>query len=98
MLLRLNCRINQFHVTGLFLYPSKHKTSGCLRFSGGLERSHQMCSIKKGALRNFIKLIGKHLCHSLFFNKVAGLGIFEVTWISDSTSPPPSQKTFSLIS
>ena len=28
---------------------------------------------KKGILRNFAKLTGKHLCHSLFFNKVAGL-------------------------
>ena len=28
---------------------------------------------KKGVLRNFAKLTGKHLCQSLFFNKVAGL-------------------------
>ena len=28
---------------------------------------------KKGALRNFAKFTGKHLCQSLFFNKVAGL-------------------------
>ena len=28
---------------------------------------------KKGALRNSAKFTGKHLCHSLFFNKVAGL-------------------------
>ena len=28
---------------------------------------------KKGILRNFAKLTGKHLCQSLFFNKVAGL-------------------------
>ena len=28
---------------------------------------------KKGALRNFAKLTGQHLCQSLFFNKVAGL-------------------------
>ena len=26
---------------------------------------------KKGVLRNFAKFIGKHLCQSLFFNKVA---------------------------
>ena len=26
---------------------------------------------KKGVLRNFTKLTGKHLCQSLFFNKVA---------------------------
>ena len=34
--------------------------------------SHQMCSMKKGVLKNFAKFIGKHLCQSLFFNKVAG--------------------------
>ena len=35
--------------------------------------SHQRCSMKKGVLRNFTKFTGKHLCQSLFFNKVAGL-------------------------
>ena len=34
--------------------------------------SHYRCSIKKGILRNFAKFTGKHLCQSLFFNKVAG--------------------------
>ena len=28
---------------------------------------------KKGALKNLAKFTGKHLCQSLFFNKVAGL-------------------------
>ena len=28
---------------------------------------------KKGVLRNFTKFTVKHLCQSLFFNKVAGL-------------------------
>ena len=27
----------------------------------------------KGVIRNFTKFTGKHLCQSLFFNKVAGL-------------------------
>ena len=31
------------------------------------------CSMKKGVLKNFPKFTGKHLCQSLFFNKVAGL-------------------------
>ena len=35
--------------------------------------SHKRCSRKKGVLRNFPKFTGKHLCQSLFFNKVAGL-------------------------
>ena len=39
----------------------------------------QRCSVKKvflekkGVLRNFAKFPGKHLCQSLFFNKVVGL-------------------------
>ena len=31
--------------------------------------SHRRCSIKIGVLKNFAKFKGKHLCHSLFFNK-----------------------------
>ena len=35
--------------------------------------SHQRCSVGKSVLENFAKFTGKHLCQSLFFNKVAGL-------------------------
>ena len=35
--------------------------------------SHMRSSIKKVVLRNFSKFTGKHLCQSLFLNKVAGL-------------------------
>ena len=35
--------------------------------------SHQRCSVRKSVLRNFTKFTGKHLCQSLFFNKVTGL-------------------------
>ena len=35
--------------------------------------SHQRCAVRKCVLRNFKKFTGKHLCQSLFFNKVAGL-------------------------
>ena len=35
--------------------------------------SHRRRSVRKGVLRNFVKFIGKHLCQSLFLNKVAGL-------------------------
>ena len=35
--------------------------------------SHQRCSVRKGILRNFAKFTGKHLCQSLFLNKVVGL-------------------------
>ena len=34
--------------------------------------SHQRYSIIKGVLINFAKFTGKHLCQSLFLNKVAG--------------------------
>ena len=34
---------------------------------------HQKCSIKKGVIRNFVKFTGKHMCQSIFFNKVAAL-------------------------
>ena len=33
--------------------------------------SHPEVFCKKGVLRNFAKFTGKHLCQSLFFNKVA---------------------------
>ena len=36
----------------------------------------QRCSVKKGVLRNFTKFKGKHLCQSLFFNKVTGLRLW----------------------
>ena len=33
--------------------------------------SHRRCSIRKGVLRNFAKLTGKHLCQNLFFASLA---------------------------
>ena len=41
------------------------------RFIFGSSRPKVFC--KKDVLRNFTKSTGKHLCQSLFFNKVAGL-------------------------
>ena len=38
--------------------------------------SHPDVFCKKGVLRKFSKFTGKHLCQSLFFNKVGGLGNF----------------------
>ena len=38
-----------------------------------ITRSRLELFFKKGALRNFTKFTGKHLCQRLFFNKVAGL-------------------------
>ena len=46
----------------------------CKQSEGILYRSsHRRCSVKKGVLKNFTKFTGKHLCQSLFFNKVPGL-------------------------
>ena len=39
--------------------------------------SHRRCSIKKGVPKNFAKFTGKHLCQSLFLNKVAGLSLIK---------------------
>ena len=39
-----------------------------------IRSSHWKCSVRKGVLINFVKFTGKHLCQSLFFNKVAGWG------------------------
>ena len=35
--------------------------------------SHRRCFVRKDVLRDFAKLTGKHLCQSLFFNKVTHL-------------------------
>ena len=48
------------------------QSRGRLTKSGALRSSHQRCSVRKGVLRNFANFTGKHLCQSLFFNKVAG--------------------------
>ena len=43
----------------------------------------QRCSVKNALLKNFAKLARKHLCQSLFFNKVAYLGPATI-WKKDS--------------
>ena len=44
---------------------------------------------KKGALKNFAKLTGKHPCQRLFFNKVAGL-----RWLLLRKHVPLAKKRF----
>ena len=41
------------------------------RYSKPGTNSHRRCSVKKDVLRNFTKFTWKHLCQSLFLNKVA---------------------------
>ena len=42
----------------------------CMNYVHSYRSSHRRCSVRKGFLRNFAKFTGKHLCQSLFFNKV----------------------------
>ena len=53
------------------IWPSSCLCSGQNRSDHRSSRQEVFC--KKGVLRNFTKFTGKHLCQSLFFNKVAGL-------------------------
>ena len=49
----------------------KYKNSVCHYL--WMEAVVQRCFMKKGILENFAKFTGKHLCQSLFFNKVSFL-------------------------
>ena len=51
-----------------------------LSFFDSSRTHHPRCSVKKGVLKNFAKFTGKHLCQSLFFNKVAGLRLQKELW------------------
>ena len=44
----------------------------CLKDNSHYRSSQRGCSERNGVLSNFAKFTGKHLCQSLFFNKVAG--------------------------
>ena len=44
-----------------------------LRYENNFRSIRPKAFYKKGVLRNFAKFTGKHLCQSLFFNKVADL-------------------------
>ena len=51
------------------------------------KNSHRRCSVRKGVLRNFVKLTGIHLCQSFFFNKVASLRCFPVSFAKFLKTP-----------
>ena len=55
-------------------------------------------SIKKGVLKRFAKSTGKHLCQSLFFNKVAGLRPQTCNFIEKETLAQVSSCEFCEIS
>ena len=51
-----------------------HKTLVVAKsYTGIIRSSHRKCSVRKCVFRNFAKFTGKHLCQSLFFNKLPGL-------------------------
>ena len=65
MIQKRNFHLSFLYLDGLYIFqePNQHHP---FRSS----RPDMFC--KKGILRNFAKSTGKHLCQSLYFNKVAG--------------------------
>ena len=49
-------------------------------FKSLIEAVSRRCYVKKRVLTNFEKFSGKHLCQSLFFNKVAGSACGKTLW------------------
>ena len=47
--------------------------------------SHRRCSFKKAVVKNFWRFTGKHLCQSLFYNKVAGLKFLRTTFLHNTS-------------
>ena len=64
------CWTIQFFQKNIGLTISIMILTGMETTSANTRSSHRRCSIREGILRNFT---GKHLCQSLFFNKVAAL-------------------------
>ena len=71
----LYCDNKKFCVDTIFDPDSE--TGKCMKYDirirWSCRSSHQRCSRKKGVLKNFAILTGKHLWQTLFFNKVAGI-------------------------
>ena len=70
-----------------FLFYNKYFYLNILRnWTTVCRSSHQGCSVKKGVPRNFTKFAGKHLCQSLYFNKVF-LWCFPVNFVKFLRTP-----------
>ena len=54
-------------------YSKSQRLSFCVVLQLATRRSCSQMLFKIGAIKSFAKFIGKHLCQSLFFNKVSGL-------------------------
>ena len=65
----------QLNLKEIFFYVFHHVELSNVR------NSHRRCSVRKGVLRNFAKFTEKHLCQSLFFNKIAGLSRPQASYI-----------------
>ena len=52
------------------LWQAKYRNNWCKIIANTIRSSRPEVFCKKGVLRNFAKFTGKHLCLSLFFNKV----------------------------
>ena len=63
----------------LILYSSKDLIlqAKCIKYLLIFKSGRPDVFCKKGVLRNFVKFLGKHLCQSLYFNKVAGLTLLK---------------------
>ena len=72
--------INQIQIKDALDLPLLRNIAYCkgffflMRRSMSFRSSHPEVFYKKPVLKNFSKFTGKHLCQSLFFNKVVGLG------------------------
>ena len=60
-----------------------------------IRSSRQEVFCKKGALRNFSKFTGKHLCQSLFFSKIAGFRPETLAQVFSCEFCKTSKNTFS---
>ena len=69
----LNYKLNYFKYSQFNSYLLKGIDPNKCNSSVKLRSSHRMCSIKNGVLKSFAKFTGKHLCWSVFLNKVSGL-------------------------
>ena len=66
-----------FLFTYFFYKPRSNATKDNKNSIFSYYRSSRRCVFCiKGVLRNFTKFTGKHLCQSLYFNKVAGLRLW----------------------
>ena len=75
----MNLGLFYFHVTN-YMTMFGYAVSLSLSFYVISTSSHRRCSVQIGVLKNFIKFTGKHLCQSLFFNKVAGFLLKKRLW------------------